>query len=133
MLSCPKMPLAIAFLPLRSVLSTNLLRCDRLPAGGPWNPDIPASGLARPGTATKVRRYADLYDPPAARRAPHIYVAAMPADEWMEYLASHGVRVSPERDGVRISLGMFSTSADVERFIQVVMSRGFDSQFAVMV
>ncbi|NKK74852.1 aminotransferase class V-fold PLP-dependent enzyme [Rhizobium leguminosarum bv. viciae] len=56
-------------------------------------------------------------------RAPHIYVAAMPADEWMEYLASHGVRVSPERDGVRISLGMFNTSADVERFIQVVMSR----------
>ena len=58
-----------------------------------------------------------------ARRAPHIYVAALPAGEWLDYLASKQVRVSPERDGVRISLGMFNTSADIDRFLNVVGER----------
>ncbi|MCP2158533.1 UNVERIFIED_ORG: selenocysteine lyase/cysteine desulfurase [Rhizobium sp. SLBN-170] len=62
---------------------------------------------------------------PRARndRAPHIYVAALPANDWVDYLASKDVRVSPERDGVRISLGMFNTGADIERFLTVVSER----------
>lgn len=55
-----------------------------------------------------------------ANRAPHIYVAALPADEWLPYLESKNVRVSPERDGIRISLGMFSNASDVDRFLEVV-------------
>lgn len=47
-------------------------------------------------------------------RAPHIYVAALPAEDWIDYFASKDVRISPERDGVRISLGMFNTAADIE-------------------
>ncbi|WP_299847716.1 aminotransferase class V-fold PLP-dependent enzyme [uncultured Paracoccus sp.] len=57
-------------------------------------------------------------------RAPHIYVAALPADNWLGYFASKEVRVSPERDGIRISLGMFNTEADVDRFLKVVKERG---------
>ncbi|ACI58185.1 aminotransferase class V (plasmid) [Rhizobium leguminosarum bv. trifolii WSM2304] len=58
-----------------------------------------------------------------ALRAPHIYVAALPADEWMDYFASEDVRVSPERDGVRISLGMFNNASDVDRLLEVIRAR----------
>ncbi|MER8956959.1 aminotransferase class V-fold PLP-dependent enzyme [Mesorhizobium sp. M0833] len=58
-----------------------------------------------------------------AHRAPHIYVAALPAEEWIDFFASKDVRLSPERDGVRISLGMFNTEADIDRFLQVVKER----------
>ena len=51
-----------------------------------------------------------------ADRSPHIYVLDLPADEWAEYLASQQVRVSPERDGIRISFGLFNTAEDVDRF-----------------
>ncbi|WP_376752892.1 aminotransferase class V-fold PLP-dependent enzyme [Agrobacterium cavarae] len=59
-----------------------------------------------------------------SNRAPHIYVAALPADDWIDYFASNDVRVSPERDGVRISLGMFNTEADIDCFLAVVKERG---------
>ncbi len=59
-----------------------------------------------------------------SNRAPHIYVAALPADEWINYFASKNVRVSPERDGVRISLGMFNTEADIDRLLALVKERG---------
>lgn len=57
-------------------------------------------------------------------RAPHIYVAALPADRWLDHFASKHVRVSPERDGIRISLGMFNTEADVDHFLEVVKEHG---------
>lgn len=62
---------------------------------------------------------------PRARqhRAPHIYVAALPADDWVPYCAEKGIRISPERDGIRISLGMFSTEADIDRFLAVAEAR----------
>ena len=58
-----------------------------------------------------------------AHRAPHIYVAALPADDWLDHLTANGVRVSPERDGVRISLAMFNTASDIDRFLDVVGDR----------
>jgi len=57
-------------------------------------------------------------------RAPHIYVLALPAAEWLGYLEENGVRVSPERDGIRVSFGMFNISADVDRLIDVIRRRG---------
>ncbi|MBZ9994048.1 aminotransferase class V-fold PLP-dependent enzyme [Mesorhizobium sp. BH1-1-4] len=56
-------------------------------------------------------------------RAPHIYVAALPADQWMDYFASADVRVSPERDGIRISFGMFNNASDVDRLLEVIRAR----------
>ncbi|MBR8653658.1 aminotransferase class V-fold PLP-dependent enzyme [Achromobacter sp. Marseille-Q0513] len=54
-----------------------------------------------------------------ARRA-HIYVLALPTQPWLEYLTGEGVRVSPERDGIRVSFGLFNTADDVDRFAQLV-------------
>lgn len=65
-----------------------------------------------------------------ADRAPHIYVVALPAGDWGEYLAAKGVRVSPERDGVRVSLGMFNTDGDIDRFLDVVRERGVSADAA---
>lgn len=56
-------------------------------------------------------------------RAPHIYVAALPADDWVPFLAENGIRLSPERDGIRISLGLFSDKADIDRLLEVVEAR----------
>ncbi|MER9481957.1 hypothetical protein NKI74_21550 [Mesorhizobium sp. M0494] len=42
----------------------------------------------------------------------------------IDYFASEDVRVSPERDGVRISLGMFNTASDIDRVLDVIKERG---------
>ncbi|MGY3394834.1 selenocysteine lyase/cysteine desulfurase [Bradyrhizobium sp. USDA 3311] len=57
-------------------------------------------------------------------RAPHIYVIALPAGEWLGHFEQNGVRVSPERDGIRVSFGMFNTFADVDRLIDIIKRRG---------
>lgn len=59
-----------------------------------------------------------------AHRAPHIYVARLDAAQWMACFEANGVRVSPERDGVRVSLGLFNTKADIDGFVDVVRHRG---------
>jgi selenocysteine lyase/cysteine desulfurase len=56
-------------------------------------------------------------------RAPHIYVIALPADHWLEYFAQSGIRVSPERDGIRVSFGMFNTTADIDHLIEAIRHR----------
>jgi selenocysteine lyase/cysteine desulfurase len=58
-----------------------------------------------------------------AHRAPHIYVARLPAGDWLPWFEARGIRVSPERDGVRVSFGMFSTEADVDAFLAAVRAR----------
>jgi selenocysteine lyase/cysteine desulfurase len=66
---------------------------------------------------------------PRARqhRAPHIYVIALPAAEWLDYFTQNGIRVSPERDGIRVSLGMFNTAADIDRLIEAIRARNIPS------
>jgi selenocysteine lyase/cysteine desulfurase len=58
-----------------------------------------------------------------AHRAPHIYVIGLPADHWLDYFAENGIRVSPERDGVRVSFGMFNIADDVDRLIDAIRRR----------
>lgn len=53
-------------------------------------------------------------------RAPHIYVVDLSAERWLERFGRNNVRVSPERDGIRVSLGMFSTKVDVGKFVDVI-------------
>ncbi|AMA57244.1 aminotransferase [Bradyrhizobium sp. CCGE-LA001] len=62
-------------------------------------------------------------------RAPHIYVIALPAAEWLGHFEQNGIRVSPERDGIRVSFGMFNTFADVDRLIDVIKRRGVKPSF----
>jgi selenocysteine lyase/cysteine desulfurase len=56
-------------------------------------------------------------------RSPHIYVIALPAEHWLEYFAQSGIRVSPERDGIRVSFGMFNTAEDVDHLIDAIRHR----------
>ena len=56
-------------------------------------------------------------------RAPHIYVVALPAEHWLEYFAQSGIRVSPERDGIRVSFGMFNTTEDIDHLIDAIRHR----------
>lgn len=57
-------------------------------------------------------------------RSPHIYVLDLPGEGWPDYFAREKVRVSPERDGIRVSFGLFNTQSDVETFAAVVRRRG---------
>jgi selenocysteine lyase/cysteine desulfurase len=57
-----------------------------------------------------------------ARRA-HIYVLDLPGEGWLEHLTESGARVSPERDGIRISFGLFNTAADVDRLVEILARR----------
>jgi selenocysteine lyase/cysteine desulfurase len=60
-------------------------------------------------------------------RAPHIYVIDLPAADWLDYFTQNGIRVSPERDGIRVSLGMFNTTADIDRLIEAIRARNAPS------
>lgn len=53
-------------------------------------------------------------------RAPHIYVIRLDAEKWVPYFTKNNVRVSPERDGVRVSFALFNTEADVDMFAEVL-------------
>ena len=53
----------------------------------------------------------------------HIYVLDLPGDGWLEYLAANEVRVSPERDGIRVSFAMFNTSDEVDRLSDIIRRR----------
>jgi selenocysteine lyase/cysteine desulfurase len=56
-------------------------------------------------------------------RSPHIYVLDLPAKEWADHLASRQVRVSPERDGIRVSFGLFNLAEDVDRLARILAER----------
>lgn len=53
-------------------------------------------------------------------RSPHIYVLDLKAPEIASYFADQGVRLSPVRDGIRVSFGLYNTPEDVERFGQLL-------------
>jgi selenocysteine lyase/cysteine desulfurase len=57
-----------------------------------------------------------------AHRA-HIYVLDLPGDGWVDYLARENVRVSPERDGIRVSFGFFNTIDDIDRLMEIIGRR----------
>lgn len=58
-----------------------------------------------------------------AHRAPHIYVVDLPAGDWMDYLTANKVRVSPRKRGIRLSLGLFNTADDIDRFVDILAKR----------
>lgn len=64
-----------------------------------------------------------LVGPRARQHRSHIYVLALPVAEWVDYLTENGVRVSPERDGVRVSFGLFNTIEDVDRLAAILRAR----------
>jgi cysteine desulfurase/selenocysteine lyase len=59
----------------------------------------------------------------------HIYVLDLQVSEWLDYFTQNQVRVSPERDGIRISFGIFNTLDDVDQVAQIIQ-RGFKTKQA---
>ena len=58
----------------------------------------------------------------------HIYVLDLPGEGWFDYLASNQVRVSRERDGIRISFAMFNTADEVDQLADIISRRGKQSK-----
>jgi len=54
----------------------------------------------------------------------NIYVLDLPADDWLTYFTSNNVRVSPERDGIRVSFAMFNTTEEIDRLVDIIRRRG---------
>ncbi|WP_449432495.1 aminotransferase class V-fold PLP-dependent enzyme [Pseudomonas putida] len=46
----------------------------------------------------------------------HIYVLDLTEPEWAEFFKSENIRLSPVRDGIRVSFGIYNTTDDVTRF-----------------
>ncbi|CAE6859226.1 Cysteine desulfurase [Paraburkholderia aspalathi] len=61
-----------------------------------------------------------LVGPRERRERSHIYVLALPVDNWSDFFARNQVRVSPERGGIRISFGMFNTLEDIDRLADLI-------------
>lgn len=64
-----------------------------------------------------------LVGPRERTRRAHIYVLDLPVAQWLPYLECEGVRVSPERDGIRVSFGLFNSPDDVDRFARIIENR----------
>jgi len=54
----------------------------------------------------------------------HIYVMDLPGEGWLECFASNQIRVSPERDGIRISFALFNAAAEVDQLVEIIRRRG---------
>lgn len=64
-----------------------------------------------------------LVGPRSREHRSHIVVLAVPVAEWMTYLESENVRVSPERDGIRVSFALFNTHEEVGRLAEIIRRR----------
>lgn len=63
----------------------------------------------------------DLFGPrERAHRSLHIYVLDLENPEIASYFAEQGIRLSPVRDGIRVSFGLYNSAQDVERFGDVL-------------
>ncbi|MFT4065050.1 aminotransferase class V-fold PLP-dependent enzyme [Paraburkholderia sp.] len=63
-----------------------------------------------------------LVGPRNATERAHIYTLALSPD-WLAYFAENNVRVSPERDGIRISFGIFNDETDVDAVADLIRKR----------
>ncbi|XVN20089.1 aminotransferase class V-fold PLP-dependent enzyme [Pseudomonas corrugata] len=50
----------------------------------------------------------------------HIYVLDLKHPDWAAFFSDENVRLSPVRDGIRVSFGIYNTAEDVERFGQIL-------------
>ncbi|MDH6523316.1 cysteine desulfurase/selenocysteine lyase [Streptomyces sp. SAI-135] len=50
----------------------------------------------------------------------HIYVLDLPGPFWPELFTTENVRLSPVRDGIRVSFGLYNTTDDVDRFVDLL-------------
>ena len=67
----------------------------------------------------------DLVGPRSRENRLHIYVLKLPLDPWMKIFEIHQVRVSPERDGIRVSFGIFNTFEEVDRLAGILEENNY--------
>jgi selenocysteine lyase/cysteine desulfurase len=53
----------------------------------------------------------------------HIYVLELPGEGWLEYFTSQNIRVSLERDGIRVSFGFFNTRDEIDQLAEIIRRR----------
>jgi len=64
-----------------------------------------------------------LVGPRSRAHRSHIYVLDLPGEGWLEYFSSQNVRVSPERDGIRVSFGFFNTADEIDQLAELIRRR----------
>jgi selenocysteine lyase/cysteine desulfurase len=64
-----------------------------------------------------------LVGPRSRERRAHIYVLDLPPAGWLSYFVENKVRVSPERDGIRVSFGIFNTTDEIDQLIKIIQRR----------
>jgi cysteine desulfurase/selenocysteine lyase len=64
-----------------------------------------------------------LVGPRSREHRSHIYVLDLPGEGWLEYFTSQNVRVSPERDGIRVSFGFFNTTDEIDQLAELIRRR----------
>ncbi|HEY0201982.1 MAG TPA: aminotransferase class V-fold PLP-dependent enzyme [Burkholderiaceae bacterium] len=61
-----------------------------------------------------------LIGPHARARRSHLLVLDLPSERWLDYFQAMGVRVSPQRGGIRVSFSFFNTSAEVDQLASLI-------------
>lgn len=64
-----------------------------------------------------------LIGPRERQHRSHLFALDLRADEWVGHLAENKVRVSPARDGIRISFGIINTVAEIDEFAGILEAR----------
>ena len=67
----------------------------------------------------------DLVGPRSRENRLHIYVLKLSLDPWMKIFETHQVRVSPDRDGIRVSFGIFNTFEEVDRLAGILEENNY--------
>ncbi|KAM0751828.1 PLP-dependent transferase [Meredithblackwellia eburnea MCA 4105] len=65
-----------------------------------------------------------------ARRSPHNIVFPLLDPKWLMFLSSKGIQISQYRAGVRVSLGIYNNTADIDRFLLAMKEGSLSIQLA---
>lgn len=68
----------------------------------------------------------DLVGPREREHRSHIYVLDLKQEEWPAFFKAENVRLSPVRDGIRVSFGIYNTLDDVKR-LGTLLEKGMQS------
>jgi selenocysteine lyase/cysteine desulfurase len=80
-------------------------------------------GLGEYLTEKMAERQIPRLGPANPRHRSGICVFTLPGDGWVEYFAENAIILSARRGAIRISLGLHNTTAEIDRFIEVLDRR----------
>lgn len=80
-------------------------------------------GLGEYLTDKLARRQIARLGPADPRHRSSICVFRLPGEGWVDHFARNGIIVSGRRNAIRVSLGLYNTRAEIDRFIDVLDGR----------